>query len=221
MLDPRVAAIRYDHPGLALQCLVPRAFPHSRPLARTHSLLLAHSLTRAHSLRSLSRRRRPPPFAHPPLQLLEETAAELKGKFPDVEIEAVGVDLSRPGCLQVVEKVADGKNVQLLFCNAGFMISGFFADCPLGKSQANLGVNVACHLDLTHHFVNKMLAAGDRGAVFFTSSPAWMLPSPTAAMYAGEPHLIMFSVWRELCVHSELKCVTLRPGTWHLAPPGT
>jgi short-subunit dehydrogenase len=114
-----------------------------------------------------------------------------------VEIEAVGVDLSRPGCLQVVEKVADGKNVQLLFCNAGFMISGFFADCPLGKSQANLGVNVACHLDLTHHFVNKMLAAGDRGAVFFTSSPAWMLPSPTAAMYAGELPLIMFSVWRE------------------------
>ena len=30
-----------------------------------------------------------------------------------------------------------------------------------------------------------MIAAGKRGAVCFTSSPAWMLPSPTAAMYAG------------------------------------
>ena len=33
--------------------------------------------------------------------------------------------------------------------------------------------------------MNRLLAKKARGAVFFTSSPAWMLPSPTAAMYAG------------------------------------
>lgn len=62
---------------------------------------------------------------------------------------------------------------------------GMFAYTPLGLTKANASVNVSCHLELTYEHVNRLLASKTRGAVFFTSSPAWMLPSPTAAMYAG------------------------------------
>jgi len=120
-----------------------------------------------------------------PEKMLDETTAEMTSRFPEVVVTKVGVDLSRPGFMDAVAKATQGKDIQLLFCNAGFMISGFFADTPLGKTQANAAVNMGCHLELTHEYVNRMLAKGKKGAVFFTSSPAWMLPSPTAAMYAG------------------------------------
>jgi len=38
---------------------------------------------------------------------------------------------------------------------------------------------------LTHEYVNRLLTKGKKGAIFYTSSPAWMIPSPTAAMYVG------------------------------------
>jgi short-subunit dehydrogenase len=120
-----------------------------------------------------------------PEKLLDETTTEMTRRFPSVQVKKVGVDLSRPGFMEEVTKETADKDVQLLFCNAGFMISGFFADTHIGKSKANAAVNVGCHLELTHEYVNRLLAKGQRGAVFFTSSPAWMLPSPTAAMYAG------------------------------------
>ena len=47
----------------------------------------------------------------------------------------------------------EGKLVQLVFCNAGFMKTGFFADTPLGLWNANNAVNLGCHLDITHEYV--------------------------------------------------------------------
>jgi short-subunit dehydrogenase len=126
-----------------------------------------------------------------PDDLLTETAREMSLKYSGVDIIPVGADLSRPGYMEALEEVTSDKNVQLLFCNAGFMLSGFFADTHVNASKANSAVNVGCHLELTHAYLNRMLdfspheKNGKRGAIFFTSSPAWMLPSPTAAMYAG------------------------------------
>jgi short-subunit dehydrogenase len=120
-----------------------------------------------------------------PDKLLDETTREVRSRFPDVRVEPVGADLSKPGFMKQLDAVTHDKDVQLLFCNAGFMLSGFFHSTPMGANKANAAVNVGCHLELTHEYVNRMLAAGKRGAVCFTSSPAWMLPSPTAAMYAG------------------------------------
>ena len=127
-----------------------------------------------------------------PDALLEETAAEMHARFPRVTVETVGADLSRPGYMEALDAVTRGKDVQLLFCNAGFMLSGMFCNAPMGANKANAAVNVGCHLELTHEYVNRMLRAGKRGAIFFTSSPAWMLPSPTAAMYAGTKAFVTY-----------------------------
>ena len=123
-------------------------------------------------------------------EVLKNTAAELTAKYPNVEIISVGADLSKTGYMELLEKQTKNKDIKLLFCNAGFMLSGFFASTHINAAKANSAVNVGCHLELTHKYLNQMLKSnstknGKRGAIFFTSSPAWMLPSPTAAMYAG------------------------------------
>ena len=123
-----------------------------------------------------------------PDELLTETTAQMSRKYPKLDIIPVGADLSKPGYMEALNKVTKGKDIQLLFCNAGFMLSGFFASTHINAAKANCAVNVGCHLELTHEYLNRMLSfqtETNKGAIFFTSSPAWMLPSPTAAMYAG------------------------------------
>ena len=122
-----------------------------------------------------------------PDQLLTDTTAEMTSKYPTLQIIPVGADLSKPGYMKALDDVTKDKDVQLLFCNAGFMLSGFFASTHVNAAKANSAVNVGCHLELTHEYLNRMLLLKTlkKGAIFFTSSPAWMLPSPTAVMYAG------------------------------------
>jgi hypothetical protein len=38
----------------------------------------------------------------------------------------VGVDLSRPGYMPVIAKATADIDVQIVFCNAGYILSGFF-----------------------------------------------------------------------------------------------
>ena len=66
-----------------------------------------------------------------PDELLTETTALMSRKYPKLEIIPVGADLSGDGYMEALNKVTKGKDIQLLFCNAGFMLSGFFADTPL------------------------------------------------------------------------------------------
>jgi hypothetical protein len=40
----------------------------------------------------------------------------------------VGVDLGRPGYLDEVARSTADIDIQLVFCNAGYVLTGFFAD---------------------------------------------------------------------------------------------
>ena len=96
----------------------------------------------------------------------------------DVEVEAVGADLSKPGFMDALDQVTHDKCVQLLFCNAGFMLSGFFHATPMGANKANAAVNVGCHLELTHEYVNRMIAAGKRARCASRPLPGCCRPQP-------------------------------------------
>lgn len=63
-----------------------------------------------------------------PDQLLDETSAELTARFPGVSFKKVGADLGRPGYLDPILKAIDGIDVQINFLNAGYVVTGFFAD---------------------------------------------------------------------------------------------
>ena len=147
-----------------------------------------------------------------PDSLLDTTTDEMSQKYPEVQVHKVGADLSKPGFLEELNKVTKDKEISLLFCNAGFMLSGFFASTHVNASKANSAVNVGCHLELTHEYLNRMLRTNKKkkGAIFFTSSPAWMLPSPTAAMYAGTKAFVTHfgsSLAAEVRVHGVDVCI--------------
>merc|ERR1712050_66112 len=84
-----------------------------------------------------------------------------------------------------VEKATDDIDVQILFNNAGFMLTGFFDNTGLDKQILNMECNATCGVRLTHLFVTRMVAKGLKGCVVFTSSAAMCQPTPFTALYSA------------------------------------
>lgn len=128
-----------------------------------------------------------------PDALLLKTAEELRVAHPDVTIRSVGVNLAAQNPDEFMAPIIAATEdvlVQIVFNNAGYMVTGFFDRTPLPKWLANFNCNSAAPISITHHFVGRMRAAGVRGCVVFTSSPANIIPSPFSAMYGATKALI-------------------------------
>merc|ERR1712164_14964 len=103
------------------------------------------------------------------------------------EIRAVGCDLGDTSGAYV-EKIGDALkdvDVQCVFNNAGFMLTGFFDKQPLSALNANHECNATSAMRLTHVFVTRMLEKKLRGCVVFTSSAAACQPTPFSALYGA------------------------------------
>lgn len=123
-----------------------------------------------------------------PDALLEKTAAEVRAAFPAVAVRVVAVNLGSADAesyMAPLRAATDDILVQLVFNNAGYMVTGFFDRTPLARWLANFHCNATAAVPITHHFVARMRAAGARGAVVFTSSPANIIPSPFSSMYGA------------------------------------
>lgn len=59
-------------------------------------------------------------------QLLDDTFAELQSQFKAIKFIKVGVNLGTPGYLDKIAEATKDIDVQLVFNNAGFMLTGFF-----------------------------------------------------------------------------------------------
>ena len=59
-------------------------------------------------------------------QLLDDAVAEMQLKFPSCVFIKVGVNLGTPGYLERISEATKDIDVQLIFNNAGFMLTGFF-----------------------------------------------------------------------------------------------
>ena len=55
----------------------------------------------------------------------------------------------------------------------------------MGAHLANYHCNATAGIELTHHFLTKLLASGRKGCVVFTSSPAGFMPCPFSSMYGA------------------------------------
>jgi len=119
--------------------------------------------------------------------LLRNTFAELKAKYPRVEFRCVGVDLTQASgdYMGALERVTADIHVSLLFLNAGFMVTGFFHDVPIGKHMANLQCNAVAGCRIAHHFLPRLYAKKTRGLIVFTSSSAAFIPSPFTSLYSA------------------------------------
>lgn len=117
--------------------------------------------------------------------LLKQTTAELRAGYPHLEFRAVGVNMGRDGYLDEIANATKDIPVQLVFNNAGYITTGFFANLELGRLMANYECNATAGVKITHLFANRMIDAGLRGLICFTSSPAGRIPNPSSSLYGA------------------------------------
>lgn len=117
--------------------------------------------------------------------ILDETFAELQAQFKTRKFIKIGVNLGTPGYLDKIDEATKGVDVQLVFNNAGFMLTGFFDKQPLAKLMVNHECNATSAMQITHLFVTRMLSKKLRGCVVFTSSAAACQPTPFSALYGA------------------------------------
>jgi short-subunit dehydrogenase len=115
----------------------------------------------------------------------DTTHEELKKAFPEREFRKVPCDLSdgTGSWMKDVVNATEDIDVQLLFNNAGYILTGFFHHRPVEVHLANFHCNLTATIHLTHHFYSKMLEKKLKGAIVFTSSAAGFIPNPFAVCY--------------------------------------
>jgi len=119
-------------------------------------------------------------------EYLKATIKELKESYPDLEFRCIGVTFS-PGVnyLQQIEEATKDIEIKIIFNNAGFIVTGFLDQTPLGKLLANIECNATASVNITHWALQKMVKNKWKGCIVFTSSVAGFIPTPFAAMYAS------------------------------------
>ncbi|KAI8067128.1 hypothetical protein BC940DRAFT_301363 [Gongronella butleri] len=119
--------------------------------------------------------------------LLASFKEEIVKEFPQQSFRFVGCDLSdaQYGYMDKIKQETDDIAVQVVCNNAGFITTGAFADIKLERNMANYNTNVTACLTLSHHFLNRMLDAKQKGLVTFTSSSAGFIPNPMSALYSS------------------------------------
>lgn len=132
-------------------------------------------------------------------ELLDGLARELVERYR-VAVEVVAADLTDPAQRAEVEERLRAEPVELLVNNAGYGASGAFAELPLDEHLAQIELNVAAPVRLTHAALPGMVARG-RGGVLNVASMAGFAPSPGSATYgATKAYVAAFSE----SLHSEV-----------------
>ncbi|MFP4562226.1 MAG: SDR family oxidoreductase [Spirochaetia bacterium] len=118
-------------------------------------------------------------------ETLEETAADLNGRYGEGTAEAVTLDLEhRESIERAVERAAAGPPVDILFNNAGISQRALFAETEPEVLERMIAVNLTGHILLTRMVLPRMLERR-RGTIVGVSSLAGMVPSPLRAGYCA------------------------------------
>lgn len=125
-----------------------------------------------------------------PDAVLENAVATLQSEFPSVDILSIGVRLGDADYLDLLAKKTEELEVRLVFCNAGYMVTGFFDDADWSRHEANIACNSTAAIAIAHLFVKRLRAKGLKGAIAFTSSPASCMPSPFSCLYGATKAMV-------------------------------
>lgn len=119
-------------------------------------------------------------------KVLHDAVANLRQLYPSVVIESLGLNLADvKGSVAAIAERTQGKDISLVFNNAGYLNMCLFSDQELDRIMANFNVNLTIAIELSHLFASRMVKNPKitKGAITFTSSPAAMMPNPFATMY--------------------------------------
>jgi uncharacterized protein len=149
---------------------------------------------------------------------LEELAAKVVARYPQVAVEVIAADLvSADGCGEVIEMLtAKGLVPDLLINNAGMGDYGEFASSQWERIESMLRLNVEALTRLSHALIPGMIRQR-AGAIINISSVASLLPIPDFAVYAAsKAYVTSFSeaLRIELKDHG-ITVLTVCPGPVH------
>ena len=128
---------------------------------------------------------------------LDALAAELGNA------RAVGLDLSEPGAADrlTADLAAHGEHVELLVNNAGFGLTGRFAELDGERQRQMVDLNCGALVELAHGVLPGMIERG-QGRILNVASTAAFQPGPGMAVYfATKAFVLSFSE----ALHEEMK----------------
>ena len=114
---------------------------------------------------------------------MEELGVRLATEFCE-QYRAVGVDLTDEDSLGTIEAATQDLDIGRVVSNAGTWMLGAFVTMDSRALQRNLHLNVKAHLDVAHHF-GQRLAQRRRGGLLLTASTAGLQGIPFSAEYAA------------------------------------
>jgi len=147
------------------------------------------------------------------LSRLEELAEELRRRHGR-DVSVIAADLEKPDQLAVVEKrLHEDARIDLLINNAGYGVTGNFADVTIDKTQGQIECNVVALTRLAHAALSTMKPSR-RGGIINIASGAAFLPTPQISVYcATKAYVVNFSLAlnEETKAHG-VRCLVVCPG---------
>lgn len=114
---------------------------------------------------------------------LEALGRELARTF-GIQYQAVGLDLTTDDVLAKLAEATQDRDIGLVISNAGAMTASDFLTMDHQALRRDLRLNVQAHLDLMHHFGQRLAQRG-RGGLLLVASTTGLQGVPFAAEYAA------------------------------------
>lgn len=102
---------------------------------------------------------------------LDEAATSLANRY-DIETRTVAVDLGHDGILDPISEATEDLDIGLLVSNAGAGNPGPFVSLARPRLREIVHLNVITHLELAHHFGQKLAQRGRGGIVLVSAAAA-------------------------------------------------
>ena len=145
---------------------------------------------------------------------LEKLKVELENSH-NVQVLVITADLSQPDSAEAIYNKTEAAGIQIdvLVNNAGFGGHGKFHQRKLAQDQAMMQVNMVSLVNLTHLYLQGMVARNS-GRILHVASAAAFMPGPLQAVYyATKSFVVSFSqaIAQELA-DSKITSTALCPG---------
>ncbi|MFN2425034.1 MAG: SDR family NAD(P)-dependent oxidoreductase [Candidatus Binatia bacterium] len=144
---------------------------------------------------------------------LEELAEQLRRRH-NRDVLVMAADLEKPDELAQVEKhLQEDARIDLLVNNAGYGVTGNFADLPIDQTQGQIDCNILALTRLAHAALSTMKPSR-RGGIINIASGAAFLPTPQISVYcATKAYVVNFSLalGEETKAHG-VHCLVVCPG---------
>lgn len=117
------------------------------------------------------------------LSALEALGSELAHTF-GIQYRAIELDLTTDEVLATLSKATQDLDIGLVISNAGAMTPGAFLRSNHQALRRDLRLNVQAHLDIAHHFGQRLAQRG-RGGLLLVASTIGLQGVPLVAEYAA------------------------------------